>query len=726
MLESARRDYVGADARNLRHNDCDILIVGEAPGPQEHKQKLPFVGPSGQILRTLLTRAGIEHRCVYTNTVKFWPHEGRKTRTPTPTEVAAHRPLLERDLLKFAPSLVILVGETAAKAFGFTGTIGQVQGKLLQLAPGVGILPIYHPAAMLRAKRAGDIYRRLERAIQWALEDASWWLEHGREPLPDYHAGVRPVAIESGAACDTETTGKSLDAELLLVSVQRECDRQPYVYHPDQPVEICNDVIFHNALFDLPILMQHGSNCPERAHDTMVMAWLLGEDRIGLKHLAQKYLHTPVMTYDQMMQAPGWETKVNYSAQDAVLTARLFDSLQTRMTRPSDRSWYKSIAQPLLPILSRATVRGFLVDHAGLKGLLATMWQRRADLQKAIESYAWEGINLGSWQQVGKLLFDKLGLPPVKKTKTGGRSTDDEVLVALSAHHPAVSLLLGWRMCDKMIGTYIKTLLERPTTHTYYQVTGTETGRLSSSMRNLQNLPKKIKHYLYAREGYTFIIADYKQMELRVAAALAHDVGMIEDIKNGVDLHAKLACAVWDHYTMETIPKELRARAKNANFERLYGGGDKRMAETLDVPLEKAKVFSRLFPGLEQWSDRTSVQAARDGYIDTVFGRRRQLWDLSSTSEYLRAKAGRQAINTPVQGTVADMVHLATVRGTPWFQQLGGDFQHQEHDCIIAEIPLNRVDEGKQAITEAMLSVVPDELSAVPIEVDVTVSERWV
>ena len=709
-----------------------MLVVGEAPGPEEHKQKRPFVGPSGKLLRQYLAELPLIGRCGFTNVVKHWPHEGRRTRPPTAEETETCIPHLWRELERLRPRIVIAVGDTAARALGAKGSIGQAQGKVIQSLAGYSLIPVYHPAALLRS-RSPERYRDMERKIRWSLQTAWFELKHGDDPIPDYgargHLNTRTgnQTIASGWALDTETTGKDLDSELLLASAYHPEQGEPLVWHPEVPVRIPDGTIFWNALFDLPILAKHGSTLPRLADDSMVLAWMLGGDRLGLKWNAQRHLGVRAQSYDQMMAAGGWDTVINYSAQDAVLTRQLYDLFLPHLSA-RERDWYESIARPLLPILAQASVHGFEVDREGLLSLLKDLWRRRAQLREMIAAYAWPDFNPHpSSPQTKKLLFDDLGLRRVKKTKTGGDSVDESVLIALSPQHPVCSLMLGWRVADKTIGTYIRNLIRAGTCHTYYQLA--ETGRLRSGSPeesatsytlNLMNLTKKIKSYLRARAGYTLVIADYDQIELKAAACLSGDAAMLEDIRNGVSLHDRLCQAVYGR-----IEPVLRTRAKSANFERLYGGGLATMARTLQVSERQAAVHADLWPGFEGYAQRVGRQAARDGYSESVFGRRRKLFDLWSTSDYLVKKASREAINTPIQGSVADMVNLAITRIHPLAVQLGGRFVHQEHDSIIVEVPEERSEEAKEMVREQMINAAPDIFRQVPITASVEVSRCW-
>jgi DNA polymerase-1 len=613
------------------------------------------------------------------------------------------------------------------------GTIGQAQGKVFQIPASftgreTPCVPIYHPAALLRS-RSPERYRDMERKIRWALQTALFELEHGSDTIPHYDPYVPSdtrtgiLTMAPGYAVDTETTGKDLDSTLLLISAYNwsgdGCD-DLMVWHPETPLEIPDGTIFWNALFDLPVLAKHGSKLPRLADDGMVVAWMKGEDRLGLKWNSQKHDGTRVMTYEEMMRTGGWDVATNYSAQDAVITHRRFHATLPTLS-PDERHWYDTIARPLLPILAQASVHGFEVDHEGLLSLLKDLWVRRAQLLESVRSYGGPEFNPASPQQVGYLLFHTLGLRSVHKTKAGADSTDETTLIALSQQHPVCSLLLGWRTADKLIGTYIRSLLESPTAHTYYQLTGTETGRLSSSTRNLTNLPKKIKGYLRAPEGYTFVIADYDQIELKVAACLSGDAAMLEDIRNGVSLHDRLCLAVYGR-----IEPILRTRAKSANFERLYGGGIRKMAKVLQVSEGQAAAVGDLWPGFDAYAHRVGAQAARDGYSETAFGRRRKLFDLWSTSDYLQKKAGREAINTPIQGSVADMVNLAITRIHPLAQQLGGWFSHQEHDSILVTVPERAAEEATTMVLDCMTNAAPDIFRQVPITASVKVSPCWI
>jgi DNA polymerase I len=369
---------------------------------------------------------------------------------------------------------------------------------------------------------------------------------------------------------------------------------------------------------------------------------------------------------------------------------------------------------------------GFLLDRPKPMDLLHRLWARRVQLLQAIWGYTGPGFNPHSSSPNAKdYLYKKEGLPVIKKTKTGEPSTDEDTLIRLG--HPVCSLILAWRKADKLIGTYLANLLRGDTVHTQYNLTGTETGRLSSSDENVANQPAIIKQLMQARPGYVLIEADYEQIELRYAAAESKDPQMVKDLTEGVSIHARLAGAVYGLPPEKSkIPQELYTKAKSGVFEKLYGGGDQTLAQTLGVSVAKARVFAEVFPGWEKHAANVAREARRNGWVATWSGRRRYLWDLHSTLEYLQVKAGREAINTPIQGGVADSVNLGINVVDPWLHELGGRVAHQDHDAIVAEVPEGRVEEAKQALREAMLRAVPDHYKEVlPFEVGFSVGTHW-
>ena len=424
---------------------------------------------------------------------------------------------------------------------------------------------------------------------------------------------------------------------------------------------------------------------------------------------------------------------------DLALTVKTFEKLAPQyekvLTDNGLMKLYREMELPLTEILARMEMRGVFVDRKRLKEKAAEMSERLAVLEKNIHELAGETFNINSPRQLAGFLFVTLKLPPVKKSKTG-YSTDIEVLEELKERHPAIPEIIKFRKLTKLKSTYLdglgKLIGADGRVHTNFNQTVTATGRLSSSDPNLQNIPvrtddgREIRALFVPGEGYDCILsADYSQIELRLLAHMSGDENLIDAFKNGQDIHARTASEVFD-VPIEEVTPELRRKAKAVNFGIIYGMSVFGLAQDLHISRQEAgeyimRYFER-YPGVKEFLDATVAQAHLHGYVMTMFGRRRALYGINSLNFNLRSVAERMAMNTPIQGSAADVIKMAMIRTEENLRGFDSRVIIQVHDELVVETKKSELAEVEKILRESMENVV--EL-AVPLTVDVHSAENW-
>jgi len=380
---------------------------------------------------------------------------------------------------------------------------------------------------------------------------------------------------------------------------------------------------------------------------------------------------------------------------------------------------------------------GIRVDLDLLATLSDEFGQRQHDLEEEIYALAGEKFNLASPQQLQAILFDKLGLPRGKKTKTGS-STDSSVLEALAERFPLPAKILAYRGFAKLRNTYVDALpklihAKTGRIHTSFNQTVTATGRLSSSNPNLQNIPvrseegRRIRAAFVPEPGYVLLSADYSQIELRLLAHLSQDPVLIESFQRGQDVHTRTAAELFQ-VPVEAVSADQRRRAKTINFGIIYGMGALRLARSLDIPTKTAQAyitqyFAR-YGGIESYMDGVRMEARARGYVTTLQGRRRYVPDLQSKNTQLAAAAERMAVNTPIQGTAADLIKMAMVSIDQRLTQekLRTRMLLQVHDELLFEVPEKEVERVKKLVRELMEGVMS---LRVPLQVDLGTGKNW-
>ncbi len=476
--------------------------------------------------------------------------------------------------------------------------------------------------------------------------------------------------------------------------------------------------ITHNAKPLMRRLLEKGMSADGFIFDTAVAAYLLDATRgkYELQQVANDYLHT--------------------SAADASAIAALYPILREKLSAQGIDKLYYEVELPLCYVLAQMETDGVRVDKQALHDFGQMLSQRISECEALIYSYSEERFNINSTKQLGELLFDKLGLPPVKKTKSG-YSTNVEVLEKLQDKHPIIRAIMDYRVLTKLNSTYAeglqKVIADDGRIHTTFQNTVTATGRLSSTEPNLQNIPvrtqlgSEIRKMFVPQEDWVFIDADYSQIELRVLAHIADDKRMIEAFRSGEDFHTVTASQVFNVPLSEVTPL-MRRNAKAVNFGIVYGISEFSLAQDIGVTRYQAKEYIEnylaKYSGVRDYM-RDIVETARtQGYVSTTFGRRRMIPEIKSSNFNVRSGAERIALNTPVQGTAADIIKLAMVRVFHALreQALQARLILQVHDELIVECPAFEAQSVMDIVTKAMEETVT---LSVPLIAEAKMGESW-
>ena len=396
----------------------------------------------------------------------------------------------------------------------------------------------------------------------------------------------------------------------------------------------------------------------------------------------------------------------------------------------------REVEIPLAQVLASMERVGFLIDREKLAAFGEELRGKIKGLEGEIYQLAGEKFNINSPKQLGAILFEKLGLPAQKKTKSG-YSTDAEVLESLASYHPVIPKILDYRKYAKLLSTYVEGLKETVgpdgRIRTTFNQTETRTGRISSAEPNMQNIPirtepgSRMRGFFPAREGCLLVDADYSQIELRVLAAIAGDRSMIDAFLSGEDIHRNTAAQVFD-MPPDFVTATMRSRAKAVNFGIVYGISAYSLSKDIGVTVSEAdryiKNYLRTYKGVKEYMDRTVAQAGETGYVSTLFGRRRYLPELKSSNRNLRAFGQRVAMNMPIQGTAADIIKIAMVRVWRRLRAEGLEARLilQVHDELIVEAPAAEAEKVRALVKEEMESAAS---LAVPMEVDAKTGKDW-
>ena len=573
-------------------------------------------------------------------------------------------------------------------------------------------------------------------------------------------------------AFDTETTSiDAQQAQVVGVSFAIETGKAAYVplchSYMGVPQQLDRDAVLaalkplledpkkqkicQHGKYDMNVLMHYGIELRGQAYDTMLESYVLDSTatRHDMDSLALKYLgHSTIrfediagkgakqLTFDQI----AIEQAGPYAAEDADVTLRLHQALWQKLEAiPSLARVLTDIEMPLVPVLARIERNGALVDAQLLGQQSVELGEKLVALEREAYELAGEEFNLGSPKQLGAILYDKLGCPVLSKTAGGQPSTAESVLAELAdRNYPLPKVIMQHRSLSKLKSTYTDRLPEQinPRTgriHTSYHQAVAATGRLSSSDPNLQNIPirtaegRRIRQAFVAPQGYKLLAADYSQIELRIMAHLAQDAGLLHAFQNGLDVHRATAAEVFGVELAE-VTSDMRRSAKAINFGLIYGMSAFGLAKQIGVERKEAQAYiDRYFaryPGVLAYMERTRAQAAEQGFVETLFGRRLYLPEIHSKNGAMRKAAERTAINAPMQGTAADIMKRAMVAVDNWLQESGLDARVilQVHDELVLEVREDLLDQVRDAISPLMSQAA--ELD-VPLLVETGVGANW-
>ena len=564
---------------------------------------------------------------------------------------------------------------------------------------------------------------------------------------------------------DTETTGTDpISAKLVGLSFSIRENQAFYVPIPQNDEEaqkIVNEFkpiyenekilkIGQNIKYDLLVLQNYGVELKGKIFDTMIAHYLLQPElHHGMDYLAEVYLNYQTIHIEELIGSKGKNQKnmadlpptavYEYACEDADVTLKLKNVLEPLLKENDCDRLFWEIEMPLMPVLAYMERNGVCIDREGLKETSRLYTEEMNRIEKEIHELAGTDFNIASPKQVGEVLFDRLKIvDKPKKTKTGQYVTSEEVLESLRAKHPVVEKILEHRGLKKLLGTYIDALpkLVNPVTghiHTSFNQTITTTGRLSSSNPNLQNIPvrneygKEIRKAFIPEEGCLFFSADYSQIELRIMAHLSGDEHMIEAFRNGQDIHAATAAKIFKK-ELDEVTKEERSKAKTANFGIIYGITAFGLAERMGVSRMEAKEliegYFQTYPKVKEYMNRSIEMAREKGYTETVYHRKCHLRDINSHNAVVRGYAERNAINSPIQGSAADIIKIAMIRIYRRFreEQLRSKMILQVHDELNFSVYPEEKEKVQQIVIEEMESAYS---MLVPLEADYGWGKNW-
>ena len=503
-----------------------------------------------------------------------------------------------------------------------------------------------------------------------------------------------------------------------------------------------------NIKYEWIVLRRYGIELQGIEGDTMVASYLLNPTKHNhnLGELAREYLDRTVTEYKEVTGSGAKAVTFDqvdlhrakeYSAEDADVTLQVANLLHPRLQEEGFIDLYRQVEMPLVVVLAKMETNGVKIDLDLLRDFSKEVEGQLQQKMERIYALAGEVFNINSSQQLGKILFDKLGLPVIKRTKTG-TSTDVDVLTKLSRQHELPLEILGYRNLNKLKSTYIDALpkLVHPKTgrvHTSYNQTVTATGRLSSSDPNLQNIPirteegNRIRQAFVPEKGRWIVSADYSQVELRILAHVSGDDVLVKAFQQDEDVHARTAAQIFG-VPMEEVTASMRREAKVINFGIIYGMSAYGLSQQLNVDPKVAQAYIdayfERYTGVKAYIDRALEEARQKGYVSTLLQRRRYLPDIQSPTMAIRQAAERMAINTPLQGTAADIIKVAMIRIQDRIEggNLGTQMIMQVHDELVFEVPEAELQEVCPLIKNEMEAVM--NLS-VPLKVSVYTGKTW-
>ncbi len=626
------------------------------------------------------------------------------------------------------------------------------------------------------------------RKIFAELEFKNWLAELGGAEQPQTAtkaAGQYDTVLDEGSldawikrlkasklfAIDTETTGlDAMTAEIVGISFTDTVGSGAYVplghVYPGAPQQLDRELVLNklkplledlrqikvgqNPKYDMIIFAHYGIDLAGVDYDTMLESYVLNStaSRHDMDSLALKYLGYKTLKYEDVagkgkgqinFSEVDIEQAAPYAAEDADVTLRLHESLWPKLQQilPLEKL-FQEIEMPLVSILATMQRTGVKIDADMLRRQSGELGQRILELEQEAHDVAGQPFNLDSPKQIQEILYQKLGLPVLKKTPKGQPSTAEDVLQELAEDYPLPRVILEHRSMSKLRSTYTDKLPEMINAdtgrvHTSYHQAVAATGRLSSSDPNLQNIPvrtaegRRIRQAFICDKGFTMLSADYSQIELRIMAHLSGDAGLQQAFAQGTDVHRTTAAEVFN-VELDSVTDEQRRNAKAINFGLIYGMSAFGLGRQLKIDRTTAQEYVNLYftryPDVKDFMDRTRAQAREQGFVETVFGRRLYAQDINASNHARRQYAERAAINAPMQGTAADLIKLAMLAVHDWINSSAANVKMvmQVHDELVFEVPQADIDTATDNIRRCMSGVA--KLS-VPLVVDIGVGRNW-
>lgn len=563
---------------------------------------------------------------------------------------------------------------------------------------------------------------------------------------------------------DTETTGLDITkADLIGIAFSYEAGKAYYVNIPEgQEKEVIEEFrpffeseeiekIGQNIKYDISILKNYGIETRGTIFDTMLAHYLIQPDmRHNMDVLSETYLYYQPVSIETLIGKKGknqlsmrdadLDKVKEYAGEDADITLRLKEVFEAKLDTGKTRDVFKDIEVPLVDVLSDMEREGIRLDIDAMKKLSTELAADIERLEREIKEISGEDFNVASPKQLGEVLFEKMKLvEKPKKTKSGQYSTSEDILVELAKEHEIAQKIVDFRQMGKLKSTYVDVLPDLVSEktgriHTSYNQAVAATGRLSSNNPNLQNIPirtergKQVRKAFISRDdNHVLLAADYSQIELRLIAELSKDPSMVEAFVKGEDIHAATAAKVFG-VDLDKVSREQRSNAKTVNFGIIYGvsafGLSQQTTLSRSESSEIIKSYFQTYPGIRDYIETQKEKARKDGFVETMLGRRRYLKDINSRNAVVRGHAERNAVNAPIQGSAADIIKLAMIK--IHHELKNSDLQTkmllQVHDELVFDVPKNEVEAVKPMIQNAMETAVKTE---VPLLVDFGFGENW-
>ncbi len=599
-----------------------------------------------------------------------------------------------------------------------------------------------------------------EAITQYDAESVDYTIVRNRQGIGGL---IEALAEVDFFAFDTETTSvDAMQASLVGLSFSWKAGHGVYVPTPmpdgTSTEEVLAEIgpalqgealkIGHNLKYDITVLARHGVLIEGNLFDTMVAHYLLApDDQHNLDGLARSYLNYKMIPISDLigtgkeqlsMRDVPLDRAAPYAAEDADITLQLYRLLEPELEKEGLKDIAEKIEFPLIDVLVDMEMTGVRVDERTLSDLSAQFEKDMSRYELQIYEEAGEEFNIGSTQQLGHVLFEKLKLPVIAKTPKGKPSTRESVLSELATEHPLPGLILDWRQLAKLKSTYVDSLGEliHPETnriHTNFSQTVAATGRLSSNSPNLQNIPirteegRAIRKAFVPVEGNVLMAADYVQIELRILAHMSGDANLKQAFEEKQDIHTATAALVYK-VPLDAVTRDQRRKAKEVNYGIPYGISAYGLAQRLRCPLKEAQElienYQQSYPSVAGFLAELVERAREKGYAETLLGRRRYVPNIHARNRNERSAAERIAVNMPIQGTQADMIKIAMVRIHHQLRSKGlaAKMILQVHDELVFSTPDSEVDPLRSMIVEEMVQALPLD---VPVEVDVNVADNW-